>query len=104
MPRHWTSMRAILRCMAVPAANSIAGEERYAVAGSLGSGGMGMVYRAFDRRLRRDVALKTLRQASGRDLYRFKREFRSLADIVHPNLIALHELHTTGEQWFFTME
>ena len=65
---------------------------------------MGVVYRAHDRRLDRDVAMKALRHASGRDLYRFKREFRSLADIVHPNLVALHELHTTGDEWFFTME
>src|SRR5678815_1722897 len=55
-------------------------------------------------RLQREVALKLLRQASGRDLYRFKREFRSLADIVHPNLVALHEMHAVGGDWYFTME
>jgi tRNA A-37 threonylcarbamoyl transferase component Bud32 len=77
---------------------------RFEVREILGAGGMGVVYRALDRRLGRVVALKALRQASGRDLYRFKREFRSLADIAHPNLVALHELHTSGDEWFFTME
>ncbi len=77
---------------------------RFEVRGTLGAGGAGVVYRAFDRQLGREVALKLLKQASGRDLYRFKREFRTLADIVHPNLVTLHELHSTGGDWFFTME
>ncbi|MBA3821396.1 MAG: serine/threonine protein kinase, partial [Deltaproteobacteria bacterium] len=71
---------------------------------TLGAGGAGTVYRAFDHQLQREVALKLLRQASGRDLFRFKREFRALADIVHPNLVALHEMHATGGDWYFTME
>lgn len=77
---------------------------RFEVRGTLGAGSAGTVYRAFDRQLQREVALKLLRQASGRDLYRFKREFRSLADIVHPNLVALHEMHASGGDWYFTME
>jgi hypothetical protein len=80
------------------------GAERFDVRGVLGHGGMGVVHRGFDRRLGREVALKTLRQATGRDLFRFKREFRALADIVHPNLVVLHELHTAGDEWFFSME
>jgi eukaryotic-like serine/threonine-protein kinase len=76
----------------------------FEVRGSLGSGGMGVVYRAFDRRLGRDVALKVLRQGTARDLYRFKREFRAIAGILHPNLVTLHELHTSGDEWFFTMD
>ncbi|MCE9576463.1 MAG: protein kinase, partial [Deltaproteobacteria bacterium] len=79
-------------------------DDRFEVRGNLGSGGMGVVYRALDRRLGREVAMKALRHASGRDLYRFKREFRALADIVHPNLAALYELHTHDDEWFFTME
>ncbi len=80
------------------------GAGRFEVRGTLGAGGAGTVYRVFDQVMQREVALKLLRTASGRDLFRFKREFRALADIVHPNLIALHELHALDGTWFFTME
>lgn len=79
-------------------------DDRFVVRGKLGAGGMGVVYRALDRARDREVALKTLRVQSARDLYRFKREFRTLCDLHHPNLCALYELHTTGDEWFFTME
>jgi tRNA A-37 threonylcarbamoyl transferase component Bud32 len=85
-------------------ADRLGSDHRFEMGARLGEGGMGVVYRAHDRQLGRDVALKLLRHASGRDLYRFKREFRLLADIAHPNLVALHELHTSGDQWFVTME
>lgn len=80
------------------------GAGRFEVRGTLGTGGAGVVYRAFDKQLGREVALKHLKTASGRDLFRFKREFRSLADITHPNLVALHELHAVEGDWYFTME
>lgn len=80
------------------------GDGRFEVMGTLGAGGAGVVYRAYDHQLRRTVALKVLRHAAGRDLYRFKREFRALADIVHPNLVALHELYASSDEWFFAME
>jgi serine/threonine protein kinase len=80
------------------------GGGRFDVRGTLGSGSAGVVYRVFDRQLQREVALKLLRRASGRELYRFKKEFRALADIVHPNLVALHELHAADGEWYFTME
>ena len=90
--------------MEVGYAAPVFGAGRFEVRGTLGAGGAGVVYRAFDRQLQREVALKLLRQASGRDLYRFKREFRALADIVHPNLVTLHELHAADGDWYFTME
>src|SRR6188472_2541828 len=65
---------------------------------------MGVVYRALDRERGSEVALKVLRQVTGRDIYRFKREFRALADVAHPNLVGLYDLHATGGDWFLTME
>jgi eukaryotic-like serine/threonine-protein kinase len=84
--------------------NTFAGTDRFELVRRLGEGGFGTVYEAFDRKRPARVALKVLRHAEGRALYRFKREFRSLADISHPNLVALGELLTDGWHWFFTME
>src|SRR4051812_26412325 len=79
-------------------------EDRFQILGKLGAGGMGVVYRALDRERGSEVALKMLRHVTGRDIYRFKREFRALADVAHPNLVGLYDLHATGEDWFLTME
>jgi tetratricopeptide (TPR) repeat protein len=83
---------------------AFAGTERFALVRRLGEGGFGVVYEAIDRSRGASVALKVLRHAEGTPLYRFKREFRALADISHPNLVTLHELLTDGWHWFFTME
>src|SRR5690606_31617695 len=59
---------------------------RYRLLGPLGAGGMGDVFEAHDRELDTVVALKRLRRVSPDGEARFKREFRALADIEHPNL------------------
>jgi len=84
--------------------SEFSGTERFEVLHCLGTGGFGAVYRALDRRRNEHVALKVLHQRDADALYRFKREFRALADLSHPNLVALHELYSDGEDWFFTME
>lgn len=85
----------------------------YELLRELGRGGFGVVYEA--RHLKRGdvVALKTLplpqneRNAPQDDaerLHRFRREFRSLCDINHPNLVGMQSLEVDGRQWFFTMD
>jgi TolB-like protein/tetratricopeptide (TPR) repeat protein len=70
----------------------------YVITGPLGAGGMGEVYRARDRQLNRDVALKVLPELSALDpdrLARFRREAQILASLNHPNIGAIYGLADT---------
>ena len=84
--------------------NSSSPDDRFEIIGRLGSGSFGVVYEAFDRYRYRNVALKVLERALPDSVARFKREFRYLADIRHPNLISLYELLMLQERWAVSME
>src|SRR5262245_21362572 len=75
--------------------------KRFELTRALGAGAFGEVFEAFDRERN---ALKMLRQVKASALTQLKNEFRALADLNHPNLIAVHELACADDQWFFTME
>lgn len=81
--------------------------DRYEIRDEIGRGAMGVVRTAFDRDLRREVALKTLNaDEQGRfgSLQRFVREARLGGGLEHPNIVPIHELGTLEDgQPFFTM-
>ena len=70
---------------------------RYHITEQLGQGGMAVVYRAYDTRLERDVAIKVIRMenfgtaVSGHMLKRFEREGKSLAKMMHPNIVPIYD-------------
>jgi serine/threonine protein kinase len=82
-----------------------AAAERFELVRTLGAGGMGIVQEARDRTTGARVALKSLYERDGQALFRFKREFRALTDVTHPNLVRLYELVVADDgSCFFTME
>ncbi len=77
---------------------------RYHLMSELGEGGMGVVYIAYDRVRKMRVALKRLRRDDGRRIYRFKRAFRALNSLSHPNVVSLYDLVEERGVWFLAME
>ena len=67
----------------------------YEILGKLGEGGMGEVYRALDRKLDREVALKILPDDLASDprlIERFEREAKTVAALNHPNIVTIHAI------------
>ena len=67
----------------------------YRIVEQIGAGGMGVVYRAHDESLDRDVAVKVLHEAVAQDadrLSRFEREAKAVAKLNHPNILDVYEL------------
>jgi serine/threonine protein kinase/predicted Zn-dependent protease len=78
----------------------------YEVLGELGRGGMGVVYKAMDRRLKRLVALKMLlgEGAGWEALTRFQTEAEAIAQLAHPNFVQVYEVGEHQGQPFFALE
>ncbi len=79
----------------------------FRITGELGQGGMGVVYRAVDENLGREVALKVLRPDFIDDedrRQRFLMEARTAARLNHPNIATIHEVDKVDDQIFIAME
>ena len=79
----------------------------YEILVPIGAGGMGEVYRARDKRLERDVAVKVLPESVASDpatLGRFEREAKAIAALSHPNILAIHDFGTHEGVAYAVME
>jgi serine/threonine protein kinase len=104
-PAPESSARTAVASRRPPESSQWGGTARYQVLRRIGEGAMGVVYEALDRERSQTVAVKRLLHFTPVALYRFKQEFRTLADLHHPNLVLLHELVVTeGDGAFFVME
>ncbi len=79
---------------------------RFVVSGELGKGGMGVVYRAHDPELDRQVALKVLRSSAATEEERMRmlREGQAMARVTHPNVITVYEVGVAGAVVFLAQE
>jgi tRNA A-37 threonylcarbamoyl transferase component Bud32 len=86
---------------------SSSGTERYQIGAKLGEGGMGVVYKARDSVLDRDVALKFLPETlTANDMARemFAKEAKAAASVTHPNIITIHDYGVMDGKPFLCME
>jgi len=80
---------------------------RYVILDVLGKGGMGLVYKAYDPELDRQIAVKLVRVRGVRKRraqQRLLREAQALAQLSHPNVIAVYDVGTIGDDVFISME
>jgi tetratricopeptide (TPR) repeat protein/predicted Ser/Thr protein kinase len=89
---------------AAPAPTDTPQSERYELGPLLGSGGMGKVYKAFDRKLKRSVALKFLRAADAQLETRFLQEAQAQARVEHAFVCRVYEVGRIGELPYIAMQ
>lgn len=94
-----------MRLHAVPPLPPRASVGRYRISGEIGQGGMGIVYRALDATLGREMALKVLRYSGDPRLpERLQIEARAMARLSHPNIVAIHQAGTSEGVHYLAMD
>jgi serine/threonine protein kinase/tetratricopeptide (TPR) repeat protein len=78
----------------------------YQITGTLGEGGMGIVYAALDERLNRSVAVKMIRRSTSDPVAdeRLRREARTAASVNHPNICQLYDIGEENGEFYIAME
>ncbi len=79
-------------------------QQRFEIQTELGRGGMGVVYKARDTRLERDVAIKVLRTTSEEEAARLGQEARAAATLNHPGIVTIHDFEAGFDGHFIAME
>src|SRR5215472_9803560 len=64
----------------------------FVISGTVGTGGMGAVYRARDLRLHRDVAIKVVLKAGAQAAHRFTSEAQAASALNHPNIVTVYDV------------
>ena len=79
-------------------------DDRYDIGGVVGTGGMGVVYRAHQRGMERDVAVKVLHPQYAHDpraVKRFFREAQAASRLVHPNVVSVYDFGRSSEKHIY---
>jgi len=79
-------------------------QQRFEILTELGRGGMGVVYKARDTRLERDVAIKILRTTSDEEAVRLGQEAKAAATLNHPGIVTIHDFEAGFDGYFIAME
>lgn len=81
--------------------------DRYEVIEELGKGGMGKVYRVYDKEIKEEVALKIIKPevaAEKKSIERFRNEIKLSRKITHKNVCRMYDINKDEDKYFFTME
>jgi serine/threonine-protein kinase len=109
LSRDWLDAAAVAALKAPPIKppEPVQSPSRYEIQNLVGQGATAMVYRAWDRELKRPVALKMLRETAAMSetaRARFRREAQVAAGLSHPNIVAVHDAGERGGQLYLVME
>ena len=87
-----------------PAVHVPSTQQRYEILTELGRGGMGVVYKARDTRLEREVAIKVLRTTSKDEVLRLEQEAKVAATLNHPGIVTVYDFEAGFDGYFIAME